>query len=279
MSVEAKKRMRNCCISRIQSSSSINTFRQCPRKYYYSYIRKLPLRPSIHLIRGKIAHQIVEDFFKLDIDAMPVENFEFNMKILLQDMLSRLWTESRDELDSLDMTKYEIDGYLQETKRMIQHWFLDFMAKVRERSTQVGFKQAFKELSPVSEEHFVSQDIGVQGYVDAIHKDEDGIRIIDYKTSKKDCISEDYKLQLAIYSILYHEKYGEYPYKAGVYLFRHGERLLDVDENLLEFGRREVEKVHTCTRSENIEDFPKKPSILCNWGKGCCDFLEICSKE
>lgn len=279
MSLEAKKRISNCPVTRIQSSSSINAFRQCPRKYYYTYIKELPQKPSIHLVRGKIAHQIVEDFFKLDIDSIPEENFEFSMKILLQDRLSMLWVESEEELSKLDISWREINSYLEETKSMIQYWFLDFMQSVKKRAKKTGFKQAFKELSPVSEEHFLSRDIGVQGYIDAIHKDNDGIRIIDYKTSKKDAITDDYRLQLAIYSLLYHEKYNEYPQRAGVYLFRHGERLLDVDENLLEFGRKEVERVHKCTSSENITDYPKSPSILCNWGKGCCDFYDICCRE
>ncbi|MFW5991082.1 MAG: RecB family exonuclease [Candidatus Nanoarchaeia archaeon] len=279
MSLKAKKRLAHCSFSRIQSSSSINTFRQCPRKYFYSYVRGLPQKPSIHLIRGKIAHKIVEDFFRLDINNVPLDNFEFNMKILLQDMLSRLWSESWDEFKALELSENEINGYLEETKRMIQYWFLHFMDDVKKEAKNIGFKEAFNKLKPVSEEHFISEEIGVQGYVDAIHKDKEGIRIIDYKTSKKDKISEDYRLQLAIYSLLYHEKYNVYPYKAGVFLFRHGERTIDVTEDLLEFGRKELESIHVMTSTEDINDYPKKPSVLCNWRSGCCDYYDICCKE
>ncbi|MGM5482471.1 MAG: RecB family exonuclease [Nanobdellota archaeon] len=279
MSLQAKELIKSCNISRIQSSSSINTYRQCPRKYYYSYIRRLPQKPSIHLIRGKIAHEVVEDFFKINIDSLTDNCFEFNFKIIVQDRLLNLWNEAKQDLAALDMGSSELNNYFEETKNMLFYWLEDFIRQLKNKSVSSGLKRAFMELRPVSEEHFISKDIGVQGYVDAIHKDEKGIRLIDYKTSKKDCITDDYRLQLAIYSLLYHEKYGEYPYKAGVYLFRHGERLIDVDEYLLDFARKELQRIHINTSSENINDFPKKPSILCNWGKGCCDFYNQCCLE
>lgn len=278
MSHKAKRRIRNCTISRIQSSSSINAYRQCPRKYYYSYIEELPQKPNIFQLRGKIAHQVLEDFFKLDISKLPRENFEFNMKVFLQDMLSRLWEASSNEFNELELSMQEIEEYKQETQHMIQCWFLDFFNRLKSLQQEMGFMEAFNRLMPVSEEHFISNEIGVQGYVDAIHKDNKGIKILDYKTSKKDYISDDYKLQLAIYSLLYHEKYEMYPQKAGLYLLKHGERLLDVTEELLEFGRNELEKIHINTNSKDIRDYPRNPSILCNWGRGQCDFYEECQR-
>ncbi len=281
MSLKAKQKLKGCTITRVQSSSSINTYRQCPRKYYYSYVEGLPQKPNIYQIRGRIAHQVLEDFFKLDISRLSLNkfdasNFEFSMKILLQDMLSRLWSASEEEFGKLEMSKNEIEGYKQETQHMIQCWFLDFLERLKEYEGLYGFKEAFERLAPVSEEHFLSEEMGVQGYVDAIHKDEDGIKIIDYKTSKKDGMTDDYRLQLSIYSILYHEKYGFYPSKAGLYLLKHGERLLDVEEGLLEFGREELKKIHLCTTSQDVRDYPKKPSFLCKWSTGQCDFHDEC---
>jgi ATP-dependent helicase/DNAse subunit B len=73
---------------RVQSPSSINTYNQCPRKYYYQYILKLPTRPSIHLVRGNIAHSVLEDFFSithLTLESVMEEGFEqFALKLLRQ---------------------------------------------------------------------------------------------------------------------------------------------------------------------------------------------------
>jgi hypothetical protein len=92
-------------------------------------------------------------------------------------------------------------------------------------------------------------------------------------------MSEDYRLQLAIYSLLYHEKYGKYPEKVGLFLLRHGERVIDVDDSLLEFARQEVAKVHKSTQSKNMEDYRKQKSILCKWRTGQCDFYDRCQQE
>ena len=42
---------------RILSPTSINTYLNCPRKFYLRYIQRLKSRPTIHLIRGQIVHR------------------------------------------------------------------------------------------------------------------------------------------------------------------------------------------------------------------------------
>ena len=53
-------KLRSLKTARVQSPSSIITYRQCPRKYYYHYIENLPTKPSIHTIRGKIVHSVLQ---------------------------------------------------------------------------------------------------------------------------------------------------------------------------------------------------------------------------
>ena len=48
---------------KVQSPSSIKTYKQCPRKYYYSYILGLEQPPNVHTVRGNIAHSVLEHFF------------------------------------------------------------------------------------------------------------------------------------------------------------------------------------------------------------------------
>jgi ATP-dependent exoDNAse (exonuclease V) beta subunit len=292
MSFKTKKIVKKCSIARIQSSSSINTYRQCPRKYYLQYIKELKSKPSIHLIRGKIVHSIIEDFFKFNIENIPKENYQFYFKIILHDLISKHWNNAKDEFNQLDLNKYEIEFYLNETKDMLQFWLLDLISKIEKKRNEINTNcnisnninedgnfdliSIFNELKPISEEHFLSEEMGIQGFIDAIYKIKDKVKIIDYKTSKKDAITEDYKLQLSLYSLLYHEKYLIYPNEVGLFLLKHGERTLNVDEPLLEFGRIEIEKIHTKTSTKLMSDYPKKQSILCNWGKGRCDFFDMC---
>ena len=46
------------------SPSKINCFLQCPRQFYYKYIEKLPDQLTLHLFRGTIVHEILEDIFE-----------------------------------------------------------------------------------------------------------------------------------------------------------------------------------------------------------------------
>ena len=46
------------------SPSKINTFLHCPRQFYYKYIEKLPDQLTLHLFRGTIVHEILEDLFE-----------------------------------------------------------------------------------------------------------------------------------------------------------------------------------------------------------------------
>ena len=51
-------------VFRIESPNSINTFKQCPRKYFYSYKAQLPRKDSIHTIAGKAVHETLEYLFQ-----------------------------------------------------------------------------------------------------------------------------------------------------------------------------------------------------------------------
>ena len=88
---------------RIQSPSSINYYNMCPRCYYYRYIGKLSLDPSIHLIRGKIVHKALEDFFDLKTDGIDKEHYEIELNIILQSIFKQRWEESKDQLDELKL--------------------------------------------------------------------------------------------------------------------------------------------------------------------------------
>ena len=82
--------------SRLESPSSINTFRQCKRKYYYQYIEKLPTKGSIHLVRGNIVHSTLEDFYDLSIEGINSENYMQGFKMMLQKEFVRQWGNYKD---------------------------------------------------------------------------------------------------------------------------------------------------------------------------------------
>ncbi len=270
-------KVENIKFKRIQSPSSINTYRQCPRKYFYQYVLELPTTDSIHLLRGNVAHSALEHFFQININHIDEKNYEQQLKIAMQNLLIHYWREQNVRFAKLNLSEDKIKFYFEETLSMLISWVDLFCKKIK--ASKKSFKEAFAYLTPIAEQHFISQKHGVQGYIDAIEIQDGKIRIMDYKTSSKNELTDDYVLQLAIYVLLYQEKYNKFPDEVGLYLLKHGEKTIKVDENLMKRAVLECELIHTNTQSEEIDDYPKHVSHLCKWSTGQCDFYNICFNQ
>lgn len=263
---------------RIQSPSSILTYKQCPRKYYYHYIVGLPTSPSIHLVRGKVAHEVLENFFDLNTSDITMQDYELKLKETLQSELFKSWQKYQKEFDKLDLTKDKLKFYFEETLMMLFNWLEIFIKKIKSFDS-LSFKEIFEKLTPLREQHFISKELGVQGFVDSIEYQNDEIHIMDYKTSSHFELNNDYKLQLGIYALLYQRKYKRTPHKAGIYFLRYRPKYINIDKDLLDFARVEVDSIHINTASTNIVDYPKKESGLCKYSSGQCDFYDFCFKQ
>jgi ATP-dependent exoDNAse (exonuclease V) beta subunit len=262
---------------RVQSPSSINTYKQCPRKYFYQYIKKLPTLPNIHLVRGNIAHSVLEDFYDIDL---PEDNHQTYFKQAIQKLLLHHWQKEKARLDVLELSPDQTKFYFEETMLMLINWldhFIEtFQKKLEENISPV---QAFRQLTPIREQRYYSKENYVQGFIDAVHHLEDEVHIIDYKTNASFEFKDEIKLQLAIYSLLYYEKHGHPPSKVGIFFLRHKLKLIKVDPELLDLARREIALVHQNTCSENMEDYPCKTSPLCKWSSGQCNFYDVCQPK
>ena len=91
--------------TRLQSPSSINTFKQCKRKYYYQYIKKLPTAPSIHLVRGNIAHSALEDFFDIELGKLEESEIQSHLRKTIQQLFIEKWKDANLELAALELTE------------------------------------------------------------------------------------------------------------------------------------------------------------------------------
>ncbi len=264
-------------MKRIQSPSSINTYLQCPRKYFYIYQVNLPTSPSIHLLRGSITHKVLEHFFKIDPQTV-YRNYELNLKIVILELLKKFWHESQGEFQKLNMGQQEIDSYYEETKEMLINWVSQLNQKINNLNERgFSFTEAFKRLTPKTEVEYINEELSIKGYIDAIEELDGEIRLMDYKTSKKCEISDVYRNQLALYALLYEQEHGRRPHKVGIYFLKGREKLLDVSDDLIMHARFLVEQIHMSTDGmDHISDYPKKESPLCKWHSGQCDFYEYC---
>ncbi len=258
---------------RVESPSSISCFKQCPRKYYYQYIEQLETKPNVHQVRGNIAHSVLESFFDQDISGLTLDSFELGLMEIMQDLLLKEWNKADAKLKSLGLTPAQRRFYFEDTLLMLLNWLNHFVRKVY--TIEGSFPERFAKLTPIREELIKSDTLQAKGIIDAIECYDGQVRIMDYKTSSHSD-EEEYRLQLAIYTLLYHEKHGKLPDKAGIYFLKDRPKFIDVDQSLLELARREIGLIHARTQSDKIKDYPRSPSRLCKWSTGQCDFFDIC---
>ena len=144
----------------------------------------------------------------------------------------------------------------------------------------LSFPEAFKKLTPVREKEYLDWDFYVKGFIDAVENVDGKIRLMDYKTSKRAKLSDEYKLQLAIYAMLYELEHKEKPHEVGIYFLKfkggEAEQVLPVDEELIKHAKFKVEQIHASTTTDNIGDFPLNKTPLCKWSTGQCDFYDYC---
>ncbi len=261
---------------RMQSPSSINTYFQCPRKYYYIYKLRMPTSPSIHLVRGSVAHLVLEKLFTI-LPEIIADNYKENLKVVIKELLKKYWSESKEEFDKLDMTKQEIELYFEETENMLLNYLNLFIKKLdKEIEKGNNFVEAFKKLTPETEKEYLSWDYYVKGFIDVIENYEGKTRLMDYKTSKRPKMTDAYKLQLAIYALLYKLKHDKLPDEVGIYFLKNGEVTLPVNEDLIKEAEFKIEQIHASTESDEISDYKKNQTPLCKWSSGQCDFYDYC---
>lgn len=262
---------------RLESPSSINTHRQCPRKYYYQYIKKIPTGTSIHLIRGGVVHQALEDFYDIELDDAVIQNYRFLHARVLK-LFTKHWKGAKEELDTLGMTEEELQVFFDESIMMLQNWFERFKKKMNARmeNNNEDFKTAYEALRPRREEEYKSEEYLVRGFVDVIHELEGKVVVVDYKTSKKDVLSPAYRLQLAIYAMMYEEKHGRKPDLVGIDFLKHSEQFIPVNDELIKEAQFAIEQHHAQTESDDIKDYPQRRTPLCKWRTGQCDFYDLC---
>ena len=263
---------------RVQSPSSINTFKQCKRKYYYQYIEKLPVLPNIHQVRGNIAHTTLDKFYDLPASELTQENYKVKIRLALQRLFLMQWKAAQSQLQVIALHPDQERFYFEETMLMLLNWGNHFLSSLESKITSgLAVPEAFIQLTPLREQHFQSDRYGVRGFVDAIHQVGKEVHIIDYKTNNSFELKESIKLQLAIYSLLYFEKHGQKPSQLGIFFLRNKLKMWPMDEQLLELAKQEIELVHAHTaRSEHIDAYPRTVSPLCKWSSGQCDFLQAC---
>jgi len=263
------------------SPSKINTYLKCPREFYYNYIAKIPQKKTVHLFRGTLVHQVLEDLFKKQFKTLP--QWEKGVpKAWIQEQFESGWEEKIAKHKWLwDVhTKEEMDNMYLETEALLQNFVDSVDKKLTEMVTWKIYKnkqQAWNAVAPKYAEKWVkSKDYAIVGVVDVVCKDFDGgTTLLDYKTSKRygAYLPEEYYRQLIIYAFLYTLEMGEMPTFVGVSYLRFDDTFfVKVNQQVLDEAKDLIKMVHDCIKErEEYEDrYEQKPQNLCKW----CSFYK-----
>jgi len=178
------------------SFSALETFKTCPRKYFYNYILKLPRIDRPWFVFGNFNHLILEKFFRY-ILFYKNRNREFDIKLLMHRAFSsalRKYARMADQGIGLPITHKQID----ETKIVLK----EFYNKIKDDLPNVLMVEKKFSID-------LGDGITLIGYIDRVDKNPDGsLRIVDYKTSKK-TYKVDKNIQLDLYAIGVKESLGQ----------------------------------------------------------------------
>jgi len=256
---------------RLQSASSINCFKQCPRKYYYQYIECLPSKPRPELVRGNVVHEVLEHFFDLDPAGLG-NHWRSAMQSRLAQLFVKHWHAADDQWKTMGLSPVELARLKEESVVMLMNWLNHLVSRMDSHPVA----ERFRQLVPMREHHIESKTHNVHGFIDAIETVDNITSITDYKTSKSAHLSPEYKLQMAVYLLLFKEHFQKLPDKANFFFLRHGPLDVPVDDALVDHARLEVAFVHEQTvDAASKDEYGMQPGPLCSY----CDFCGTCFRK
>lgn len=246
------------------SASKLQTYHDCPRKYYTSYIDRIDDQPEMKIginpdELGNLEHIIVEEYSK--------DNSELNLhklKELCQKHLNDYITRNQLIIPSDEYNEifFEILEY---TKNGV-----DFVLEVKKENPGAQFEFEF----PLPANKF-----NLKGFIDFIVIKEDSVQIYDFKRSgssigtKKELQAFD-KLQLWIYAICWDST--KKCTKIGYVNFsdNEGNVLLELDSQLTEFENVLSKLIDRYNNEVEYAPCPRKENV-CRY----CAFQKFCFKE
>lgn len=238
------------------SASSMKTFDQCPKKYFYNYIAREPRKQWDHFDLGNLCHKALEIFHEIYMEEGPRGGS-------LSKLMAHSFAEARKDFPD---AKIEI---IADAKALVQDYLklvsTDGMPHVKGVETKFNLN--------------ITDDILVRGFLDRVDiLPKSGIfHIVDYKTTKNKRYLEPF--QLLIYGLWLQSEYPDLEeFKASYVLLRHGSSSKSYTfncEDIVKIKKKILGFAEDIRASEKSEEWATITGPLCNW----CDFKKICPTQ
>jgi len=231
------------------SPFKISMFLECPRRYKFHYIDGLAekfKKPKPHFTMGENVHRTLKEFY----DSLPPQK---RTKENLENLLREIWRQNRAGFrDREEEKKFGLLA-LSMLNKFYQETDITKKPLLLEKSYKIN----------------LSKEIILQGKIDRVDLEGDGLVIIDYKTGKEP-EDNDY-LQLIIYSIIISQKINKQIKEASYWYLKNNCKVsINPTEKDLENGILEIKSLAEIIKNE--KKFKPNINKFCNW----CEYLSIC---
>lgn len=243
------------------SYSALDAFKQCPMKYKFQVIDKIRAPKSKEAVFGNKIHKALQYFHSTQPISPTLDE--------LLNFLKESWESDIFQNEQEDMI------YFAEAIKLLKNYYNQYL-KNKDKFTVLDTETRFEVLLENPENK--QEKCLLTGIIDRIDKTENGIEIIDYKTTKRFPAQQDIdnNLQLSLYCLGLINRWPQFVkqgldnIKLTFYYLKHQEivsskrteeQLDNVKEQI--WGKlAEIEK----------SDFKPIPSSLCDW----CGYRKIC---
>ncbi len=239
------------------SPTSASMFRQCPRRWRFRYVDRLPDPPGQEALAGTFAHGVLEDLLQKDKKQRTQDS--------VREIAVEAWPlmEKRSDFRALKLDADAVRAFKWQSWNAIMGlWDLEDPQEVEVEETELK----------------VQVEVGgvpFLGFIDRVERDGDDIVISDYKSGRPPParFESRYLEQVLLYAAAVAEM--EYQTPARVRLMYLGSKIIEEEvtpEKIDEVVERLVETWDDILESVRADDFPAKVGKLCGW----CVFAEHC---
>ncbi|HET7645713.1 MAG TPA: ATP-dependent DNA helicase [Candidatus Limnocylindria bacterium] len=235
------------------SYGQVNDYLDCPARYRYAHVVRLPTPVSHQMVYGRALHAAAQAFHRRQLAGRPMEEAE------LHAALDSNWESvgflTREHEEARKAAAHEAIG---------RFWMEQQRDPARPTAVEADFTVSF---GPDR----------IRGRYDRIDRDESGrVVITDYKSSDvRDLATANRRsresLQLSIYALAYEAQHGQLPDELALHFLESG--LVGRSEPTEKRLERATEKLGTVAAGIRAGSYEANPSVMrC----GYCPFREIC---
>jgi RecB family exonuclease len=235
------------------SVSKTKTFIDCPKKFKFSYVEKLPRKEWDYHVLGKFCHKVLEDFHIAYL-ASCTDPYNITMNKCFKAAQAEYTTMTAE------MTK-EAFGML--------HEYLKIVSQDKKNNLVANVMSVEKNFEVKVGDHLV-----LNGMIDRIQLDPDGvIHVCDYKTSKnKKYLANDFFQLLTYAYVIISENPDLDKVRASYIMLRHNFEYITKDFSIAEIMAVESKYLKYAETINTEEIYQANPTALCSY----CDYLDLC---